>query len=122
MQVIIDTRPDVAINGDKEDPVDQNLFNSLIRRCREVNDEVRMLQDQLAESKGFQYRENDLQNKIHRLEGLVDELRDLNEGLVNDLADSREMHVPVLPVSVPISVQTEIASGSGDITSLVARA
>eukprot|EP00972_Heterocapsa_arctica_P043889 6480882-Heterocapsa_arctica.AAC.1 len=53
---------------------------------------------------------------------MVDELRDLNEGLVNDLADSREMHVPVLPVSVPIRVPTEIASGSGDITSLVARA
>eukprot|EP00972_Heterocapsa_arctica_P073081 10795246-Heterocapsa_arctica.AAC.1 len=54
---------------------------------------------------------------------MVDELRDLNEGLVNDLADSnltlsRTMHVPVLPVSVP----TEIASGSGDITSLVAKA
>eukprot|EP00972_Heterocapsa_arctica_P085412 12588274-Heterocapsa_arctica.AAC.1 len=63
MQVIIDKHPDVAINGDKEDPVDQNLFNALIRRCREVGEETRVLQDQLAESKGFQYRENDLQNE-----------------------------------------------------------
>eukprot|EP00972_Heterocapsa_arctica_P076516 11287228-Heterocapsa_arctica.AAC.1 len=79
MQVIIDKRPDVAINGDREDPVDQNLFNALIWRCREVNNQVRVVQDQLAESKGFQYRENDLQNGIHRLEGMVDKLRDLNE-------------------------------------------
>eukprot|EP00972_Heterocapsa_arctica_P004103 609676-Heterocapsa_arctica.AAC.1 len=48
MQVIIDKRPAVAINGDQEEPVDQNLLNSLIRRCREVNDEVRVFQDQLA--------------------------------------------------------------------------
>eukprot|EP00972_Heterocapsa_arctica_P051622 7595299-Heterocapsa_arctica.AAC.1 len=49
---------------------------------------------------------------------MVDELRDLNEGLVNDLADSRALHIPELPVSAPI----EVASGSGDITSLVAKA
>eukprot|EP00972_Heterocapsa_arctica_P111473 16411172-Heterocapsa_arctica.AAC.1 len=72
---------------------------------------MRVLQDQLAESQGFQYRENDLQSEIHRLTGMVDELREWNEGLVNDLADSNEtlsrtMHVPVLPVSAP----TEIAS------------
>eukprot|EP00972_Heterocapsa_arctica_P008939 1311963-Heterocapsa_arctica.AAC.1 len=49
---------------------------------------------------------------------MVDELRELNEGFMHDLADSRAMHVPVLPVSVPV----EIASSSGDITSLVAKA
>eukprot|EP00972_Heterocapsa_arctica_P094919 13997827-Heterocapsa_arctica.AAC.1 len=103
--------------------VDMKLFNALVRRCREVGDEMRVLQDQLAESQWFQSRENDLQNEIHRLGGMVDELREWNEGLVNDLADSnislsRTTHVPVLPVSVP----TEIASGSGDISSLVSKA
>eukprot|EP00972_Heterocapsa_arctica_P030907 4546064-Heterocapsa_arctica.AAC.1 len=54
---------------------------------------------------------------------MVDELREWNEGLVNDLADSNETlsrttHVPVLPVSAP----TEIASSSGDISSLVSKA
>eukprot|EP00972_Heterocapsa_arctica_P009335 1374158-Heterocapsa_arctica.AAC.1 len=49
---------------------------------------------------------------------MVDELRDLNEGLVVDLADSRAMHIPELPVIAP----TEVASGSGDLTSFVAKA
>eukprot|EP00972_Heterocapsa_arctica_P053721 7913366-Heterocapsa_arctica.AAC.1 len=62
MKVIIDNPPATAINGDDQEPVDRDLFNKLIRRCEEVNDEARVLQAQLAESKGFQFRENDLQN------------------------------------------------------------
>eukprot|EP00972_Heterocapsa_arctica_P094271 13901529-Heterocapsa_arctica.AAC.1 len=49
---------------------------------------------------------------------MVDELRGLNEGLVGDLADSRATHIPELPVIAP----TEVASGSGDLTSRVAKA
>eukprot|EP00972_Heterocapsa_arctica_P079310 11690603-Heterocapsa_arctica.AAC.1 len=52
MQIIIDSRPETAINGkDQDAPIDRDLFNKLAYRCKEVNDEVRVLQTQLAESK-----------------------------------------------------------------------
>eukprot|EP00972_Heterocapsa_arctica_P032597 4801133-Heterocapsa_arctica.AAC.1 len=39
MKVINDTKPVPAIIGDGSEPVDRNLFNKLILRCRDVNDE-----------------------------------------------------------------------------------
>eukprot|EP00972_Heterocapsa_arctica_P097303 14355726-Heterocapsa_arctica.AAC.1 len=52
MQIVIDSHPAPAINGeDQVAPVDRDLFNQLVCRCKEVNDEVRVLHTQLAESK-----------------------------------------------------------------------
>eukprot|EP00972_Heterocapsa_arctica_P006833 998711-Heterocapsa_arctica.AAC.1 len=63
MQIVIDSHPGPAINGENQvAPVDRDLFNQLVYRCEEVNDEVRVVHTQLAESKGFQFRESDLQN------------------------------------------------------------
>eukprot|EP00972_Heterocapsa_arctica_P086448 12743183-Heterocapsa_arctica.AAC.1 len=99
MRVIIDTQPAEAINGEEQKPVDRELFNQLIRRCREVNNELHVLQNQLSESEGFQFREQDLQNKIHRQQEMVEDLQ-RQVSSFEDLADSQARHIPELPVVV----------------------
>eukprot|EP00972_Heterocapsa_arctica_P058587 8640236-Heterocapsa_arctica.AAC.1 len=66
----------VTVNSLKAAPVindagrlgasDRDLFNKLVKRCKVVDEEVLMLEAQLVESQGFQFRENDLQNELHR--------------------------------------------------------
>eukprot|EP00972_Heterocapsa_arctica_P065413 9654995-Heterocapsa_arctica.AAC.2 len=112
-RVIIDTKAVPAIIGKGSD-----LFNKLVSRCREVNDEMHVLINQLAESEGFQFCEQDLQNKIYRLQDIVEDLQRIFSSF-EDLAESRPIHKPELPVIV---VSPEIPSGSKDMSSLIAKA
>eukprot|EP00972_Heterocapsa_arctica_P101538 14960698-Heterocapsa_arctica.AAC.1 len=72
MRVIIDTKPAPAIIGEGSDLVDRELFNKLILRCREVNEEIHVLRNQLSESEGFQFCEQDLQNEIYQQQDIVE--------------------------------------------------
>eukprot|EP00972_Heterocapsa_arctica_P097909 14446098-Heterocapsa_arctica.AAC.1 len=65
MRFINDAKPVPAIIGDETEPVDRDLFNTFILRCREVNDKIHVLRNvkdgilvlrnQLSESEGFQF-------------------------------------------------------------------
>eukprot|EP00972_Heterocapsa_arctica_P081793 12055468-Heterocapsa_arctica.AAC.1 len=73
-----------AINGkDQKAPIDRDWFNKLVYRCKEFNDEVRVLQTKLAESKGQKDMVEDLQRQLLSFE---------------DLHESQAADPPVLPV------------------------
>eukprot|EP00972_Heterocapsa_arctica_P002154 309391-Heterocapsa_arctica.AAC.1 len=91
MRVIIDTKAVPAINSEGSD-----IFNKLVSRCREVSDEMHALRNQLAESEGFQFRDQDLQNEIYRHQDIVEDLQRTVLSF-EELAESRPTHKPELP-------------------------
>eukprot|EP00972_Heterocapsa_arctica_P067979 10035271-Heterocapsa_arctica.AAC.1 len=58
----------IPVINDKLKPTDQDLFQKLVKRWREVDDEARMLKAQLVESKG-------LQNEIHLRTDIIEDLQ-----------------------------------------------
>eukprot|EP00972_Heterocapsa_arctica_P074238 10957802-Heterocapsa_arctica.AAC.1 len=79
---------------------------------------MHVLRNQLAESAGFQFCEQDLQNEIYRQQDIVEGLQRTVSSF-DDLAESRPLHNPELPVIV---VTPEVPSGSNDMSSQMAKA
>eukprot|EP00972_Heterocapsa_arctica_P102055 15037794-Heterocapsa_arctica.AAC.1 len=85
-----------------------------------------MLEAQLVESQGFQFRENDLQTELHRKTNMVEDLQRQLSSYDDIYAKNPPSGHPLLErpawQGVPVHVE-EVASGSGnDVQAMIAQA